>query len=67
MNIAVVYSNPSRRILKTEYGIADEDSSVIARMVVRGLKQEGFQLLFIQYLKIILKILVGLKLIVFLT
>ena len=42
MNIAVVYSNPSRRILKTEYGIADEDSSVIARMVVKGLEARGF-------------------------
>jgi D-alanine-D-alanine ligase len=42
MNIAVIYSNPSKRILKTEYGVADEDSSTIARMVARGLEARGF-------------------------
>lgn len=38
MDIAIVYSLPSKRSLSTEYAAADEDSSVIARMVAKGLE-----------------------------
>lgn len=38
MNIAVVYSKPSKRILATPYGETDTDSQVIAHMVELGLK-----------------------------
>lgn len=37
MNIAVVYSLPSKRMLQTEYGETDEDSKVIAEKVALGL------------------------------
>lgn len=41
LKIAVVYSLPSSRMLKTKYSVADEDSSVIAKMVVKGLEARG--------------------------
>jgi D-alanine-D-alanine ligase len=41
MNIAVVYSLPSKRIMSTEYGETDEDSKVIAEKVALGLTANG--------------------------
>lgn len=41
MNIAVVYSLPSKRILSTPYGETDEDSRVIAEKVALGLTANG--------------------------
>lgn len=42
MQIAVLYSKPSERLLSTPYAAADEDTAVIARMVVRGLEARGY-------------------------
>ncbi len=41
MNVAVVYSLPSKRLLNTKYGATDEDSAVIAEKVVIALKALG--------------------------
>jgi D-alanine-D-alanine ligase len=41
MQVGVVYSLPSKRMLATEYGETDEDSEVIAKTVVRGLQARG--------------------------
>jgi D-alanine-D-alanine ligase len=41
MNVAVVYSLPSKRLLNTKYGATDEDSGVIAEKVVIALKALG--------------------------
>lgn len=43
LKIAVVYSLPSKRSLTTQYGITDEDSSVIAKMVAKGLEARGMK------------------------
>lgn len=43
MQVAVVYSLPSRRMLKTAYGATDEDSSAIAQKVIQGLKARGVE------------------------
>lgn len=41
MNVAVVYSLPSSRLLNTKYGATDEDSKVIAEKVVIALEALG--------------------------
>jgi D-alanine-D-alanine ligase len=41
MHVAIIYSLPSRRMLATDYSATDEDSSIIARMVARGLAARG--------------------------
>lgn len=43
MNVAVVYSLPSSRLLGTKYGVTDEDSKVIAEKVVIALKVLGME------------------------
>lgn len=43
MNIAVVYSLPSSRLLSTSYSATDEDSAVIADKVVIALKALGME------------------------
>jgi D-alanine-D-alanine ligase len=43
MQVAIVYSLPSKRMLKTEYSETDEDSSTIAKTVARGLAARGIQ------------------------
>lgn len=43
MKIAVVYSLPSARMLATQYASADEDTRVIAEMVVKGLVARGHE------------------------
>jgi D-alanine-D-alanine ligase len=43
MHVAVVYSLPSQRLLGTKYGETDEDSAVIARMVVLALQSRGVE------------------------
>lgn len=43
MNVAVVYSLPSSRLLGTKYGVTDEDSEIIAENVVIALKALGMQ------------------------
>ena len=43
MNIAIVYSLPTRKSQTTEYAMADEDSSVIAKMVARGIEARGMK------------------------
>lgn len=45
MRIAVVYSKPSKRLLLTPYAVADEDTEIIARMVVKGLEARGYTVL----------------------
>jgi D-alanine-D-alanine ligase len=41
MQIAVIYSKPSRRMRSTVYGETDEDSAIIAQKVVEGLQYLG--------------------------
>lgn len=41
MQIAIVYSLPSKRLLTTQYGETDEDSAIIARVVAKGLGARG--------------------------
>lgn len=43
MNVAVVYSLPSSRLLNTKYGATDEDSKVIAEKVVIALEALGME------------------------
>lgn len=43
MNVAVVYSLPSSRLLGTKYGATDEDSKVIAEKVVIALAALGME------------------------
>ncbi len=43
MNVAVVYSLPSSRLLNTKYGVTDEDSKVIAEKVVIALHAMGME------------------------
>lgn len=43
MKIAVVYSLPSRRMQKTTFALADEDTAEIAKMVAKGLVARGHQ------------------------
>lgn len=42
MEIAVIYSLPSKRMLATQYGAADEDSAIIASKVREGLEFKGY-------------------------
>lgn len=43
MKIAVVYSMPTRRIKKTKYEGADEDTGLIAKKVAEGLLARGYE------------------------
>ena len=43
LQVVVVYSLPSKRMLSTEYGETDSDSEIIAKTVVRGLLARGMR------------------------
>lgn len=43
MKIAIIYSLPSERMLKSRYAQTDEDSGIIAHKVSQGLMYKGYQ------------------------